>query len=127
MHLLVAEDNDLNWEILSELVAEQDVICDRAVNGKECVEMLKKAPPGTYAAILMDVHMPVMNGYEATREIRSLTEKSWNSIPILAMTADAFAEDVQACKDSCMNGHIAKPVNMNILFSWLRKIKNGQI
>ena len=127
MHLLVAEDNDLNWEVLSELLAEQNVICDRAVNGKECVEMLKKAPFGTYAAILMDVHMPVMNGYEATREIRSLTESAWNSIPILAMTADAFAEDVQACKDSGMNGHIAKPVNMNILFSWLRKIKNGQV
>lgn len=127
MHLLVAEDNDLNWEIFHELVSEQEIVCDRAENGKECVEMLKEASPDTYSAILMDVHMPIMNGYEATRQIRSLEDDRLNKIPIIAMTADAFAEDVQACKDSGMNGHIAKPINLKILFSTLKKIKNGQL
>lgn len=127
VHLLVAEDNDLNWEIFHELVSEREVTCERAGNGQECVEMLKNAAPGTYSAILMDVHMPVMNGYEATRVIRSLEDEELRKIPIIAMTADAFAEDVQACKDSGMNGHIAKPVNMKILFSYLEKIKNGQL
>lgn len=127
MHLLVAEDNDLNWEIFHELVSEQEIVCDRAENGKECVEMLKEVSPDTYSAILMDVHMPIMNGYEATRQIRSLEDDRLNKIPIIAMTADAFAEDVQACKDSGMNGHIAKPINLKILFSTLKKIKNGQL
>lgn len=123
MHLLVAEDNDLNWEIFHELVSERGVTCDHAENGKECVEMLKKAPYGTYSAILMDVNMPVMNGYEATRSIRSLRDENLNKIPIIAMTADAFAEDVQACLESGMNGHIAKPVDMKVLFSYLEKIQ----
>lgn len=127
MHLLVAEDNDLNWEIFHELVSEQGIVCDRAKNGKECVEMLKNASPDTYSAILMDVHMPIMNGYEATQNIRALEDDRLNKIPIIAMTADAFAEDVQACKDSGMNGHIAKPINLKILFSTLEKIKNGQL
>ena len=127
MHLLVAEDNELNWEIFHELVAERGIVCDHAENGKECVEMLEKAPPGTYAAILMDVHMPVMNGYEATRAIRALQDEALSQIPIVAMTADAFMEDIQACKDSGMNGHIAKPVDMKILFSYLGKIKSGQL
>lgn len=127
MHLLVAEDNELNWEILHEMVSMQEIICDHAENGKECVEMLKKAPTGTYAAILMDINMPMMNGYEATREIRSMEEEEKRNIPIIAMTADAFAEDVQACKACGMNGHIAKPINMEILFSWLEKIQNGKI
>ena len=127
MHLLVAEDNDLNWEIFQELVSEQGITCDHAKNGKECVEMLQSAPAGTYSAILMDVHMPVMNGYEATKAIRSLDDEKLNKIPIVAMTADAFAEDVQACIASGMNGHIAKPVNMEMLFSYLKKIKNGKM
>lgn len=127
MHLLVAEDNDLNWEIFYELVSDKEITCDHAENGKECVDMLKMAPPGTYAAVLMDVHMPVMDGYEATKQIRSLEDENLNKIPIIAMTADAFAEDVQACMACGMNGHIAKPINMKILFSYLEKIKNGQL
>lgn len=127
MHLLVAEDNDLNWEIFSELVAERGITCDRAENGKECLEMLKRFPEGTYSAILMDVNMPVMNGHEATRKIRSLENKKLSEIPIIAMTADAFAEDIQACIESGMNAHIAKPVNMEILFSYLEKVKTGQL
>lgn len=127
MHLLVAEDNDLNWEIFQELVAEDGITCERAVNGKECVEMLRKKPAGTYDAILMDINMPVMNGYEATREIRKSEEEAQRTIPIVAMTADAFAEDVQACLASGMNGHIAKPINLKILYSYLKKIKKGQL
>lgn len=127
MRLLVAEDNDLNWEIFHELISERNIKCDRAANGRECLEILQKTPPGTYSVVLMDVHMPVMDGYEATRAIRSLKEENLRTIPIIAMTADAFAEDVQACRDSGMNGHIAKPVNMEILFSYLEKIKKGRL
>ena len=110
MHLLVAEDNDLNWEIFRELVSEQGITCDHAKNGKECVEMLKSAPVGTYSAVLMDVHMPVMNGYEATKAIRSLDDEKRNKIPIVAMTADAFAEDVQPVSYT----HLTLPTNREV-------------
>ena len=80
--------------------------------------------PGTYDAILMDVQMPELNGLEASRKIRELPDEKRRSIPIIAMTADAFAEDVQACLASGMNGHIAKPINMGTLLNYLRKIKN---
>ena len=88
--------------------------------------MLTKAPVGTYTAVLMDVHMPVMNGYEATKAIRALSEERLSRIPIIAMTADAFAEDVQACLDCGMNGHVAKPIEMNKLLGYLTEIKAGQ-
>lgn len=127
MHLLIAEDNELNWEIIQEFLLEQDISCDRAENGEKCVELLRAAEPGTYDAIFMDIHMPVMNGLEATRKIRSSTEESFRKIPIIAMTADAFAEDVQVCLESGMNGHISKPIDMNQLVSYLTKIKNGQM
>lgn len=127
MHLLVAEDNELNWEIARELLLDRGVTCDHAENGKECVEMLTKAPVGTYTAVLMDVHMPEMNGFEATRTIRALPEEGLRNIPVVAMTADAFAEDVQACIDSGMNGHIAKPIEMGKLVDYLNKIKSGQL
>ncbi len=127
MNLLVAEDNDLNWEIFEQMVSGRGVTCNHARNGKECVEMLEKAPAGTYSVILMDVHMPVMNGFEATRNIRALKDNAKNNIPIVAMTADAFAEDIRACMDCGMNGHIAKPVSMKKLISYLVKIKNGQL
>ena len=126
MHLLIAEDNELNWEIAQELLREYGIVCDHAENGKDCIEMLTKAPVGTYTAILMDVHMPEMNGLEATRAIRALSDER-KHIPIVAMTADAFAEDVQACMDSGMNGHIAKPIEMNKLTGYLSRIKNGQL
>lgn len=127
MHLLIAEDNDLNWEIARELLLDRGITCDHAENGKECVEMLTKAPAGTYTAVLMDVHMPEMNGLEATRAIRALPEEGLRNIPVVAMTADAFAEDVQACIDSGMNGHIAKPIEMSKLVGYLSKIKSGQL
>lgn len=127
MHLLVTEDNALNWEVFYELISELGVQCDHAENGKECVDILMKAPAGTYDAILMDIHMPVMNGYEATKEIRMLKDEKKRKTPIIAMTADAFAEDVQACLKCGMNGHIAKPVDMKKLIEYLLKIKNGQL
>lgn len=123
MHLLVAEDNELNWEIFNELASGYGILSDRAKNGQECVDMLMKAPPDTYNAILMDVNMPIMNGYQATQAIRALSEEKRRDIPIIAMTADAFAEDVQACLDAGMNGHIAKPVDMNKLIAYFDKNK----
>ncbi len=126
MHLLVAEDNELNWEIVCELLMERGITCDRAVNGQECIYRLEEEPVGTYDAILMDIQMPVMNGYEATKAIRSLSDDKLKKIAIIAMTADAFAEDVQACMDCGMNGHIAKPINMDKLISYLVKIRNGE-
>lgn len=127
MHLLVAEDNELNWEIACEMLAGQGVTCDRAENGRECIDMLLKAPAGTYQAILMDIQMPVMNGYEAARKIRRLPDERKRNTIIIAMTADAFAEDVQACADAGMNGHIAKPIDMKKLIAYLTRIKRGQL
>ena len=127
MHLLVAEDNELNWEIFYELISGQKILCDRTKNGRECVEQLKRMPADTYDAVLMDIQMPVMNGYEATKAIRELPDKQRKEIPIIAMTADAFAEDVQKCMKCGMNGHVAKPVDMKKLISCLVKIKNKSI
>lgn len=110
MNILVAEDNDLNWEIICELLGEYGILCDRAENGRECVEMISAAENGKYDLIFMDVQMPVMNGKEAAREIRMSTREYVRNIPIIAITADAFAEDVKECMDAGMNGHISKPV-----------------
>lgn len=126
MHILVAEDNDLNWEIIQAILEEYGVSCERAENGKICVEMLTRAPKGTYDLILMDIQMPEMNGREATRMIRNMEMRGEleGRIPILAMTADAFAEDIRACRKAGMDGHLAKPINMKQVLSALRTIKN---
>ncbi len=118
--VLLAEDNDLNWEIAEELLSEQGLALDRAENGRICVDMFQASPPGTYDAILMDIRMPVMNGYEATRAIRALSRPDAGTIPILAMSADAFSEDVQRCLDCGMNGHTAKPIDMDELTALLK-------
>ena len=110
-HILVAEDNELNWEVVSELLGEEGLILDWAENGQICVEMLRDSPEGYYAAILMDVRMPVMGGYEATRVIRAL-EREDRGLPIIAMTADAFAEDVKRSLECGMNAHVAKPIDV---------------
>ena len=124
LNLLVVEDNDMNWEIIQILLDECGVTCERAENGRICLDVISSAPPGSYDAILMDVQMPEMTGLEAARAIRKLPPERNGGIPIVAMTADAFAEDVQACMDSGMNGHIAKPVDVSKLRLYLQKIKN---
>ena len=119
--ILLTEDNDLNAEIATELLQEEGCTVDRAKDGVECVDMLEKAANGTYQLILMDIQMPVMNGYDAARKIRRLDDPQKANIPIIAMTANAFTEDRQAALDAGMNDHIAKPINMNILVPTIQK------
>ena len=119
--ILLTEDNDLNAEIAVELLQEEGCTVDRAKDGVECVDMLEKAANGTYQLILMDVQMPVMNGYDATKKIRRMDDPQKANIPIVAMTANAFSEDKQVALDAGMNDHIAKPINMSVLVPTLRK------
>ena len=119
--ILLTEDNDLNAEIATELLQEEGCTVDRAKDGVECVDMLEKAADGMYQIILMDVQMPVMNGYDAARKIRRLDDPQKANIPIIAMTANAFSEDRQMALDVGMNDHVAKPINMNVLVPTLRK------
>ena len=119
--ILLAEDNDLNAEIAVELLQEEGSTVDRAKDGVECVDMLEKAANGTYQLILMDIQMPVMNGYDAAKKIRRMDDPQKADIPIIAMTANAFSEDKQAALDAGMNDHIAKPINMNVLVPTIQK------
>ena len=119
--ILLAEDNDLNAEIAVELLQEEGCTVDRAKDGVECVDMLEKAANGTYQLILMDIQMPVMNGYDAAKKIRRMDAPQKADIPIIAMTANAFSEDKQAALDAGMNDHIAKPINMNVLVPTIQK------
>ena len=119
--ILLTEDNDLNAEIATELLQEEGCTVDRAKDGVECVDMLEKAANGTYQLILMDVQMPVMNGYDATKKIRRMDDPQKANIPIVAMTANAFSEDKQVALDAGMNDHIAKPIDMSVLVPTLRK------
>ncbi len=109
---LVAEDNELNAEIITEMLALEGAKCELAVNGKEAVKMFTESAPGYYDMILMDVQMPVMNGYEATKAIRESDHPEAKSVPIAAMTANTFAEDVKNSLEAGMNGHLAKPIDM---------------
>ena len=119
--ILLTEDNDLNAEIATELLQEEGCTVDRAKDGVECVDMLEKAANRTYQLILMDIQMPVMNGYDATKKIRRMDDPQKANIPIVAMTANAFSEDKQVALDAGMNDHIAKPINMSVLVPTLRK------
>lgn len=119
--ILLVEDNDLNAEIAVELLQEEGSTVDRAKDGVECVDMLEKAANGTYQLILMDIQMPVMNGYDAAKKIRRMDDPQKADIPIIAMTANAFSEDKQAALDAGMNDHIAKPINMNVLVPTIQK------
>ena len=110
--LLITEDNDLNYEILEEQLEMYGIHCVRAVNGKECVQLFEIDPSGTYDPILMDMQMPVMNGLDATRAIRRLPSPESKQIPIIALTANAYLEDVQKCKEAGMNDHMSKPVQI---------------
>lgn len=113
--ILVVEDNDINAEIATELLEEEGCIIERACNGVECFDMLEKADDSHYAMILMDIQMPVMNGYDATTKIRRMKNQNKAQIPIIAMTANAFTEDRQMALDVGMNDHVSKPIDMNIL------------
>ncbi len=123
--ILLAEDNDLNWEIADTLLESAGITCERAENGKICVDMLGSSAPGTYDAVLMDIRMPVMNGYEATETIRKLKHPD-RDLPIIAMTADAFADDMKKCLDSGMNAHIAKPIDLDVVKQTLAKFIKRQ-
>ena len=120
--ILLAEDNELNQEIAIAILKDAGFTVEVAENGKIAVEMLGKSNPGYYQLILMDVQMPVMNGYEATRVIRQMENKELASISILAMTANAFESDRQEALRCGMNGHIAKPIDIKVLLDTLEKI-----
>ncbi len=120
--ILLAEDNELNQEIAEAILKDAGFGVEIAGNGQIAVDMLKASEPGYYQLVLMDVQMPVMNGYEATNVIRALEDKELASIPILAMTANAFEEDKQEALRWGMDGHIAKPIDINILFNTLKNI-----
>ncbi len=118
--LLVAEDFEINWEIIEALLSVHGFILERAENGQVCVEKYRASEPGFYHAILMDLRMPVMNGYEAAEAIRSSGRED-SDVPIIAMTADTFSEDIQHCLECGMNSHVAKPINLNELLNNLKK------
>ncbi len=120
-HILLAEDNDINWEIAKELLSGLGLELEWAENGQICVEKFQKSPEGSYDAILMDIRMPLMNGYQATQAIRSLDRDDAKAIPIIAMTADAFSEDIQKCLECGMNAHIAKPIDVQEIAKQLEK------
>ncbi len=120
--ILLAEDNALNQEIAVEILSGAGFTTEVAENGQIALEMLKKSKPGYYQLVLMDVQMPVMNGYEAVREIRQLEKRSLATIPVIAMTANAFEEDKQEALRNGMDGHIAKPINIELLFDTLNKV-----
>lgn len=118
--ILLAEDNDLNWEIASELLKETGLELDWAENGEICVDMFQKSPIGYYDAVLMDIRMPVKDGYEATDIIRGM-ERPDSDLPIIAMTADAFSEDIKKCLSHGMNAHVAKPIDIKEISRLLSK------
>lgn len=125
MHILIAEDIDINWEIISNMLSMFGITCDRAENGQICVDMMNEADEGSYELIFMDIQMPEMNGLDATRAIRKLENPWANSIPIVAMTADAFSENVTECMNAGMNGHIAKPIDIKLVIKEIRRIKHS--
>ena len=126
LRILVAEDNDINWEIISAMLSMFGITSERAENGKICVDMIREAEEESYALIFMDIQMPEMNGLDATRTIRKLENKWASSIPIIAMTADAFSENIMECMNAGMNGHIAKPIDVKLVIKEIRRIKEGR-
>ena len=126
LHILVAEDNDINWEIISAMLSMFGITTERAENGRVCVDRMRTAAEGSYALIFMDIQMPEMNGLDAAKAIRKLEDPWAASIPIVAMTADAFSENVTECLEAGMNGHIAKPVDIKLVIKEIRRIKEGR-
>ena len=123
MNILVAEDNDINWEIISTLLSMYGITTERAENGRVCLEKIKSATQGQYSLIFMDIQMPEMNGLDATKAIRALDDPWASSIPIVAMTADAFSENVTECLKAGMNGHLAKPIDIKLVIKVIQKIR----
>ena len=123
LRILVAEDNDLNWEIISTLLSMYGVVTERAENGRIAVAKMKEAAKGSYTLVFMDIQMPEMNGLDATKAIRALDDPWASNIPIIAMTADAFSENVTECLNAGMNGHIAKPIDIKLVLKEIRRIK----
>ena len=123
MNILIAEDNDINWEIISTMLDMFGITSERAENGRICVDKIAGAREGLYDLVFMDIQMPEMNGLDATRAIRALENKWAASIPIIAMTADAFSENVAECLNAGMNGHIAKPIDLKLVIKEIRRIK----
>ncbi|MCI8478282.1 MAG: response regulator [Oscillospiraceae bacterium] len=121
--ILLAEDNDLNWEIAEELLSDLGLDLERAENGQICVDMFQKSPVGYYAGVLMDIRMPVMTGYDAAIAIRKLDRADAN-LPIIAMTADAFSDDIKHCLDCGMNAHVAKPIDIHEVARQLERYLN---
>ena len=125
MHILVAEDNDINWEIISVIMQMYGIECERAENGRLCVDRLASCEKDRFDLVFMDIQMPVMNGLEATKAIRVL--KNWaKDIPIIAMTADAFSENVSECLAAGMNGHISKPIDVKLVLKEIRKVREAR-
>ena len=123
MNILVAEDNDINWEIISTLLGMYGITAERAENGRICVEKLSAAAKDSFDLVFMDIQMPEMNGLDATRTIRVLDDPWASSVPIIAMTADALSENVTECLNAGMNGHIAKPIDIKLVIKEIRRIK----
>jgi CheY-like chemotaxis protein/anti-sigma regulatory factor (Ser/Thr protein kinase) len=124
--ILLAEDNDLNAEIAMEILRDVDLVVERAKDGVQCVEMIDAAPSGYYDLVLMDIQMPRMNGYEATRIIRQMNDKTKANITILAMTANAFEEDKREALESGMNAHLSKPIEVDKLIKTLKRSLNSR-
>lgn len=125
INVLIAEDNDLNWEIIHEILGFYDITSDRAENGKDCVDIINHVEDGKYDLIFMDIQMPKMNGLDATRAIRKSSSPYVRNIPVIAMTADAFSENVTECLEAGMNGHIAKPIDMKLVLKEIRRALFG--
>ena len=122
LHILLAEDNELNMEIAEFLLQNEGAYVTKAWNGQEAVELFRKSEAGEFDAILMDVMMPVMNGYEATKRIRSLDREDAKKVPIIAMTANAFTEDRIRAKEAGMDEHIVKPIDVELLIKVIHKL-----
>ena len=122
----MAEDNEINAEILVQLLEIEGAACEIAEDGKLALERFAQAAPGEFDAILMDVQMPNMNGYDATRAIRNLGREDAKTVPIIAMTANAFAEDVKDALDAGMDAHIAKPIDMGLLKKTVSQYVQGK-
>ena len=122
LHILLAEDNDLNMEIAEFMLQNEEAVVTKAWNGQEAVEIFRKSGPGEFDVILMDIMMPVMNGYEAAKTIRSMDREDAKVIPIIAMTANAFTEDRLRAKEAGMDEHISKPIDMKLLVKIIHEL-----